>query len=39
MSEDFSVALVDGSRMMELPKDLHIPPDALRVFIEIFEGP
>ena len=39
MSEDFSVALVDGSPMTELPKDLHIPPDALRVFIELFEGP
>ena len=39
MSEDFSVALVDGSPMTEFPKDLHIPPDALRVFIELFEGP
>ena len=39
MSENFSVALIDGSPMKEFPKDLHIPPDALRVFIELFEGP
>ena len=39
MSENFSVALIGGSPMKEFPKDLHIPPDALRVFIELFEGP
>ena len=39
MSENFSAALIDGSPMKEFPKDLHIPPDALRVFIELFEGP
>ena len=39
MSENFSVALLEGFPMKELPKDLHIPPDALRVFIELFEGP
>jgi segregation and condensation protein A len=25
--------------MLEMPKDLYIPPDALRVFLEAFEGP
>ncbi len=25
--------------MMELPKDLYIPPDALEVFLDAFEGP
>ncbi len=39
MSENFSAVLIDGSPMKEFPKDLHIPPDALRVFIELFEGP
>lgn len=31
--------LVCGKPYSELPKDLYIPPDALRVFLEIFEGP
>ena len=39
MSENISLALLDGSPMKEFPKDLYIPPDALRVFIELFEGP
>lgn len=32
-------ALVQGSPVTELPKDLYIPPDALEVFLEAFEGP
>lgn len=28
-----------GEPMAELPKDLYIPPDALEVFLETFEGP
>lgn len=32
-------ALVQGQAMTELPKDLYIPPDALEVFLEAFEGP
>lgn len=28
-----------GQPVLELPKDLYIPPDALRVFLEAFEGP
>ena len=39
MSEDSVVAHVGGNPVAELPKDLHIPPEALRVFIELFEGP
>ena len=38
MSEDSVVAHVGGNPVAELPKDLHIPPEALRVFIELFEG-
>jgi segregation and condensation protein A len=32
-------ALVQGTPVTELPKDLYIPPDALEVFLEAFEGP
>ncbi|CAN5419243.1 ScpA family protein [soil metagenome] len=34
-----SIALVEGQPYLNLPKDLYIPPDALRVFLETFEGP
>jgi segregation and condensation protein A len=33
------LALVRGEPLRELPKDLYIPPDALEVFLEAFEGP
>jgi segregation and condensation protein A len=32
-------AVIDGQPMMQLPEDLYIPPDALEVFLEAFEGP
>ena len=32
-------ALVQGAPLTDLPKDLYIPPDALEVFLEAFEGP
>jgi len=32
-------AIVNGREMTELPKDLYIPPEALEVFLEAFEGP
>lgn len=32
-------AIVQGAPMTELPKDLYIPPDALEIFLEAFEGP
>jgi segregation and condensation protein A len=32
-------AMVDGEPVTELPRDLYIPPDALQVFLEAFEGP
>ena len=32
-------AIVEGKTVTELPKDLYIPPDALEVFLEAFEGP
>ncbi len=32
-------AIVQGTAVTELPHDLYIPPDALEVFLEAFEGP
>ena len=32
-------AIVGGEAVTELPTDLYIPPDALEVFLETFEGP
>jgi len=33
------LALIYGQPMLDLPQDLYIPPEALRVFLEAFEGP
>src|SRR5438128_12106018 len=32
-------AIVQGQTLTSLPKDLYIPPDAMEVFLEAFEGP
>lgn len=32
-------AIVEGQPMTQLPLDLYIPPDALEVFLDAFEGP
>ena len=32
-------AIVEGKALKEFPKDLYIPPDALEVFLDAFEGP
>ena len=36
---DARVALVRGEALLEMPADLYIPPDALEVFLDTFEGP
>jgi segregation and condensation protein A len=33
------VARIHGEPLLELPQDLYIPPEALEVFLEAFEGP
>jgi segregation and condensation protein A len=33
------LALVRGQPMLSLPNDLYIPPEALEIFLESFEGP
>lgn len=37
--EEMPFAIVQGAPWTSLPKDLYIPPDALEVFLDAFEGP
>ncbi len=37
--QEMPFAIVQGEAVTELPHDLYIPPDALEVFLEAFEGP
>lgn len=37
--EEMAFAMVQGEPFLEPPKDLYIPPDALEVLLEAFEGP
>ncbi|MCX7099684.1 MAG: ScpA family protein [Methylococcales bacterium] len=34
-----NLAVVNGAPFNQLPEDLYIPPDALEVFLDLFEGP
>ncbi|PKM13137.1 MAG: segregation/condensation protein A [Gammaproteobacteria bacterium HGW-Gammaproteobacteria-3] len=33
------LAIIEGAPCKEFPQDLYIPPDAMRVFLDTFEGP
>jgi len=37
--EELPLAVVQGKALESLPQDLYIPPEALQVFLEAFEGP
>ena len=37
--KEMAFAFVEGEALPEVPKDLYIPPDALEIFLETFEGP
>ncbi len=37
--QEMPFAIVQGKAVTELPKDLYIPPEALEVILEAFEGP
>ncbi|MBB6183142.1 segregation and condensation protein A [Oleiagrimonas soli] len=37
--QEMPLALVHGQPVLEMPQDLYIPPDALEVILEAFEGP
>jgi len=39
MQSEMPFAVVNGEPVTELPRDLYIPPQALEVFLEAFEGP
>ncbi len=36
---DHALAKIYGQPMSEMPKDLYIPPEALEIFLDAFEGP
>ena len=36
---ELPIAVVEGSPLTQLPEDLYIPPDALEVILDAFEGP
>lgn len=38
-NKQLPLALVYGEAVLEIPQDLYIPPDALEVILEAFEGP
>jgi segregation and condensation protein A len=37
--EQIAFAVVQGQPLTQLPQDLYIPPEALEVILEVFEGP
>ena len=39
IQQEMPFAIVDGEAVSEPPHDLYIPPQALKVFLEAFEGP
>ena len=39
MSNSVPLAFLHGEAVLEKPEDLYIPPDALKVILESFEGP
>ena len=38
-ADENTVAMVAGQPFVDVPTDLYIPPEALEVFLETFEGP
>jgi len=39
VQQELPLAFVDGKPITDMPQDLYIPPDALSVILEVFEGP
>ncbi|WP_043750611.1 segregation and condensation protein A [Imhoffiella purpurea] len=39
LQQEMPFAVVQGAPLLTLPQDLYIPPDALEVFLDAFEGP
>ncbi|MEN1928261.1 ScpA family protein [Luteimonas sp. MJ204] len=39
LQQEMPLAMVHGQPLLQVPQDLYIPPDALEVILEAFEGP
>ncbi|WP_197479644.1 ScpA family protein, partial [Oleiphilus sp. HI0132] len=39
VQQELPLAIVEGKVVRDVPQDLYIPPDALSVILEAFEGP
>ena len=39
LQQEIALATVHGQPLLQMPQDLYIPPDALEVILEAFEGP
>ncbi|MGY0559694.1 segregation and condensation protein A [Luteimonas sp. A277] len=39
LQQEIPLAVVHGQPVLQIPQDLYIPPDALEVILEAFEGP
>ena len=39
LQQEMPLAIVRGEPVLQMPQDLYIPPDALEVILEAFEGP
>src|SRR5512146_3523991 len=37
--QEMPLAIVRGQPVLQMPQDLYIPPDALEIILEAFEGP
>ena len=37
--QEMPLAVVHGQPVLQIPQDLYIPPDALEVILDAFEGP
>ena len=37
--QEMPLAMVHGQPLLQIPQDLYIPPDALEVILDAFEGP
>src|SRR5690606_26938952 len=39
LQQEMPLAVVHGQPLLQIPQDLYIPPDALEVILDAFEGP
>ena len=39
VQREMPLAMLHGEPMVDLPEDLYIPPEALEIYLDAFEGP